>query len=127
MISELLAFFLPEGYAVAFRHKEMWSPPPRLVLIQLNSFSWLLSSWSMKSPRMTTRTRPSSPQDEWRDLKWEFLTGLALFAGGRLTARHEPAGPDLYHLRPTLHHIWPRCAPHRPGRPAQSPSRVGLA
>jgi hypothetical protein len=34
---------------------------------------------------MTTRTRPCSPQDEWRDLKWEFLTGLALFAGGRLT------------------------------------------
>jgi hypothetical protein len=23
--------------------------------------------------------------DGWRDLKWEFLTGLALFAGGRLT------------------------------------------
>jgi hypothetical protein len=21
----------------------------------------------------------------WRDLKWEFLTGLVLFAGGRLT------------------------------------------
>jgi hypothetical protein len=26
--------------------------------------------------------------------------------------------PDLYHLRLTLHYIWPRCAPHRPGRPA---------
>src|SRR5436305_13427381 len=31
------------------------------------------------------------------------------------------------HLRPTLDYIWPRCAPHRPGRPAQSLSRPGLA
>ena len=29
---------------------------------------------------------------------------------------NEPPDPDLYHLRLTLHYIWPRCAPHRPGR-----------
>jgi hypothetical protein len=40
-------------------------------------------------PRATWRSleEPISAYsgDEWRDLKWEFLTGLALFAGGRLT------------------------------------------
>src|SRR2546429_9966380 len=28
----------------------------------------------------------------------------------------EPPDPDLYHRQPTLHRIWLRCAPHRPGR-----------
>ena len=32
---------------------------------------------------------------------------------------NEPPGLDLYHLRLTLHYIWPRCAPHMPGRPAR--------
>jgi hypothetical protein len=58
----------------------MWSPPQRLVLIQLAPVQL-----EYESPRMTTKTRPFSPQDEWLDLKWEFLTGLALFAGGCLT------------------------------------------
>jgi hypothetical protein len=59
----------------------MWSPPPRHVLLQLAPVQL-----EYETPRVTTRTRPCSPQDEWRDLKWEFLTGLALFAGGRLTS-----------------------------------------
>jgi hypothetical protein len=80
MISELLALFLPEGYAVAYRHKERWSPPPRHVLVRLAPVQL-----EYGTPRITTRTRPCSPQDEWRGLKWEFLTGLALFASGRLT------------------------------------------
>jgi hypothetical protein len=72
--SDMLNLFLPEGYAVAYKHKEMWSPPPRHVLIQLAPVQL-----EYQSPQMTTRTRPFSPQSEWRDLKWEFLTG------GRLT------------------------------------------
>src|SRR5271155_2191163 len=32
--------------------------------------------------------------------------------------------PNLYHLRPIIHHIWLRCAPHRPGRPKSRP--VGI-
>jgi hypothetical protein len=56
MISELPAFFLPEGYATAYRQKEMWSPPPRLVLIQLAPVQL-----EYESPRMTTETRLFSP------------------------------------------------------------------
>jgi hypothetical protein len=55
-----------------FETKEMWSPPPHHVLLQLASVQL-----KCETLRMTTRTRPCSPQDEWRDLKWEFLTGLA--------------------------------------------------
>jgi hypothetical protein len=45
---------------------------------------------AIQSPCPTTETRHRliyvcSGGDEWRDLKWEFLTGLVLFAGGRLT------------------------------------------
>ena len=30
---------------------------------------------------------------------------------------NEPPDPDLYHLRLTLHYVWPRCTPYRPGLP----------
>src|ERR1700733_311213 len=36
---------------------------------------------------------------------------------------HEPPYLDLYHLQLTLHYVWPRCAPHRPNRSAQTLSR----
>jgi hypothetical protein len=31
----LLALFLPEEMQLLYRHKEMWSPPPHHVLLQL--------------------------------------------------------------------------------------------
>src|SRR2546423_13649191 len=52
----------------------------------MSRFSWPCSAepsqlapvqLSCTTPRMTTRTRPCSPQDEWRDLKWEFLIGFS--------------------------------------------------
>jgi hypothetical protein len=88
MISELLALFLPEEMQLLYRQRRCgrhrhviscfsWScsaEPSQLAPVQLEC----------ETPRMTTRTRPCSPQDGWRDLKWEFLIGFSA-ASNRFT------------------------------------------
>jgi hypothetical protein len=104
MISELLALFLLEGYAATCRHKEMWSPPPHLVLIQLAPVQL-----EYESPRMTTGTRPFSRQDEWRDPKWEFPAALVLLLGRQMSTSSASVLSPRTALRPinTKHPSWP--------------------
>jgi hypothetical protein len=56
------------------------SGPDRLCWLQATS---RLPGATWRSPEEPISA--CSGGDEWRDLKWEFLTGLALFAGRRLT------------------------------------------
>ena len=51
--------------------------------------------------------------------QYDLNPGLELVNPGIID---ELPDPDLYHLRPTLHCIWPRCAPHRLGRPFGRPA-----
>jgi hypothetical protein len=67
----------------------MWSAPPHHVLLQLAPVQL-----ECETPRMTTRMRPCSPQDEWRDLKWEFLTGLARPSHTRLLEERHSCSID---------------------------------
>jgi hypothetical protein len=81
IISELLALFLPEEMQLLYRQRRCGRHRHFLT-----RFSWSCSAepfqlapvqLECETPRMTTRTRPCLPQDEWRDLKWEFLIGFS--------------------------------------------------
>jgi hypothetical protein len=87
MISELLALFLPEEMQLLYRQRRCSRPITCLGRCgchrhAISCFSWSCSAEPFQlapvqlrceTPRMTTRTRPCSPQDGWRDLKWDFL------------------------------------------------------
>jgi len=86
-------------------------------------------SWARRVPVPIARLRSSLRRSGSIFIVFEVIA----FGYGReesvmsTQSRYEPPDLDLYYLRPTLHYIWPRWAPHRPGWPAQSLSWPCLA
>jgi hypothetical protein len=98
MISEFLALFPPEEMQLLYRQRRCGRHRHTLSCFSRSCsaepFQLAPVQLECETPRMTTRMRPCSPQDEWRDLKWEFLTRLArpshTLARGNLALALEP-------------------------------------
>jgi hypothetical protein len=92
----LLSFYLRK--CSCFIDKRRCGPHRHVI----SCFSWSCSAepsqlapvqLRCETPRMTTRTRPCSPQDGWRDLKWEFLNRFS--AASHIPVSH-PQRTDDY-------------------------------